>query len=74
MVDKNRRILTKNKYTDTGDFIDGVVNCEKGIYPYTLNTKGIIIKKNIIPNLLKKVFFGIIINIGITFFVFRVNK
>ncbi|HLO44209.1 MAG TPA: WG repeat-containing protein [Leadbetterella sp.] len=74
-LNSNGELIINPEYDKVGAFQDGIVNCEKGIYQYTLNTKGVITEKNIIPNLLKKAFFGVIITliIGMTFFLFRVK-
>ncbi len=74
-LNSNGQLIINPEYDKVGAFQDGIVNCEKGIYQYTFNTKGVITEKNIIPDLLKKAFFGVIITliIGMTFFLFRVK-
>jgi hypothetical protein len=68
-------LIINPEYDKVGAFQDGLVNCEKGIYQYVINSKGTITEKNLIPSILKKAFFGVIITliIGMTFFVFRVK-
>ncbi len=74
-LNSNGKLIINPEYDKVGAFQDGLVNCDKGIYQYSINSKGVIVEKNVIPNLLRKAFFGVIITliIGMTFFVFRVK-
>ena len=73
LINAQGQVIIEPKYDKIGFLENGNIYGQKGLYQFTLNTKGKILDKEFKPEIIKNAFFGLIISlmIGLTVFVFK---
>jgi len=75
LINAQGRVIIEPKYDKVGFLKNGNIYGQKGLYQFTLNTKGKILDKEFKPETIKNVFFGLIISlmIGLTVFILKIK-
>jgi hypothetical protein len=75
LINTNGQVIIEPKYDKVGFLKNGNIYGHKGLYQFTLNTKGKILDKEFKPETIKNVFFGLIISlmIGLTVFILKIK-
>ncbi|HLO43576.1 MAG TPA: WG repeat-containing protein [Leadbetterella sp.] len=74
-INAKGQVLIEPKYDKVGFLKNGNIYGQKELYQFTLNTKGKILDKEFKPEIIKNVFFGLVITLmlGLTAYVFKVK-
>ncbi|MCP9765375.1 WG repeat-containing protein [Lacihabitans soyangensis] len=75
LINTNGQVITEPKYDKVGFLKNGNIYGQKELYQFTLNTKGKILAKEFKPEIVKNVFFGLLVSlmIGLTIFVVKIK-